>query len=246
VELLEIKNINISYSYNDILVVRDVSLKVERGIIVALFGANAAGKSTILKGISGIIKCVSGEIYYDGILLNNLSMESIVSLGISHVPEGRGIFPGLTVLDNLIIATTSWWKRGDKIDQDLFKVFQLFPVLRDRKKQLGWSLCGGEQQMLAIGRGLMARPSLLLLDEPSLGLAPILVNELFKKIKEINQLGTSILLVEQNVKLTLRIVEKGYVLERGSVVIEDTALNLYNNEEIRKAYLGKQICERRV
>lgn len=237
--MLEIKRIGVAYG--DVLVIKDVSIQVGDRSIVALIGANSAGKSTILKAVSGIVKCLSGEIYYKGTLINVLPIESIVPLGISHVPEGRGIFAGLTVLDNLKIATTSWYRRGDAIENDLNKVFLLFPVLRERKKQLGWSLSGGEQQMLAIGRGLMARPSLLLLDEPSLGLAPILVNELFKKIKEINQSGTSILLVEQNVRLTLTIVEKGYVLERGSIVFEDTAEKLRNNEKIRKAYLGKQI-----
>ncbi|MBW2299490.1 MAG: ABC transporter ATP-binding protein [Deltaproteobacteria bacterium] len=224
--------------YGNVQALRNIEFEVNQGEIVTLLGANGAGKSTILRTISGLIRPRKGRIIYLEKEISRMSVEDIVSKGISHVPEGRRIFPGLTVYGNLEVATSSWRKRGASIQDELNNVFRLFPKLRERMNQLGWSLSGGEQQMLAIGRGLMSRPKLLLLDEPSLGLAPKLVQSVFETIKTINAQGTTILLVEQNAYAALQIAHRGYVLENGEVVLHGPARDLAANENVRKAYLG--------
>lgn len=224
--------------YGNVQALRNIEFEVNQGEIVTLLGANGAGKSTILRTISGLIRPRKGRIIYLEKEIRRMSVEDIVSKGISHVPEGRRIFPGLTVYGNLEVATSSWRRRGASIEDELNNVFRLFPKLRERMNQLGWSLSGGEQQMLAIGRGLMSRPKLLLLDEPSLGLAPKLVQSVFETIKTINAQGTTILLVEQNAYAALQIAHRGYVLENGEVVLHGPARDLAANENVRKAYLG--------
>ncbi|RLB29845.1 MAG: ABC transporter ATP-binding protein, partial [Deltaproteobacteria bacterium] len=224
--------------YGNVQALRTIRFEVNEGEIVTLIGANGAGKSTILRTISGLIRPRKGRILYLEKEISRMSVEDIVSKGVSHVPEGRRIFPGLTVYGNLEVATSSWRKRGAPIQKELNNVFQLFPKLRERMNQLGWSLSGGEQQMLAIGRGLMSRPKLLLLDEPSLGLAPKLVQGVFETIKTINTQGTTILLVEQNAYAALQIADRGYVLENGRIVLEGPARELAVDENVRKAYLG--------
>jgi len=215
----------------------DVSLEVGEREIVALLGANGAGKSTILKTISGVVTARAGMVEFQGHRLNGCAPHAIVGLGISHVPEGRRILPRLTVAENLELGA---YLRSDRtgIQQDLDRVLALFPILAERQGQLAGTLSGGEQQMLAIGRGLMARPKLLLLDEPSLGLAPKLVETVFATIQHINQEGVTILLVEQNAYQALRIAHRGYVLETGRIVLADTAVNLAKNSSVQAAYLG--------
>jgi len=224
--------------YKNVRALAEVTLKVEKGEIVTLIGPNGAGKSTVLKTISGLIRVEKGSIRYVGEDIRNMATEKIITKGISHVPEGRRIFPGLTVFGNLEVATSSWRRRGESIESDLDNVFRLFPTLKDRIDQLGWSLSGGEQQMLAIGRGLMSRPTLLLLDEPSLGLAPQLVRSVFEAIKQINEQGTTILLVEQNAYAALQIANRGYVLANGQVVFSGPANDLASNKKVKEAYLG--------
>lgn len=224
--------------YGNVQALEDVDFEVNTGEIVTLIGANGAGKSTILKTISGLNRPKQGSIIFVGENIERMAVEKIVSRGISHVPEGRRIFPGLTVFGNLEVATSSWRKRGESYQRELENVFQLFPQLRERKDQLGWSLSGGEQQMLSIGRGLMSRPRLLLLDEPSLGLAPKLVRLVFDTIKTINDQGTTILLVEQNAYAALQIADRGYVLENGRIVLSGLAKDLASDEKVKKAYLG--------
>ena len=228
----------IDVCYGNARALEDVDFEVNTGEIVTLIGANGAGKSTILKTISGLIRPRQGSITFVGENIERMAVERIVSKGISHVPEGRRIFPGLTVFGNLEVATSSWRKRGESYQRELENVFQLFPQLRERKDQLGWSLSGGEQQMLSIGRGLMSRPRLLLLDEPSLGLAPKLVRLVFDTIKTINDQGTTILLVEQNAYAALQIADRGYVLENGRIVLSGLAKDLASDEKVKKAYLG--------
>lgn len=237
--------------YGAIQALKGISLDVSQGEIVALLGANGAGKSTTIKTITGMLKPARGSIQFMGQEIARREPEDIAEMGIACVPEGRRIFPGLTVMDNLMLGTTP--RKGAskaEIQKDLDRVFALFPVLNEFKDRLGWQLSGGQQQMLAIGRGLMARPKLLLLDEPSLGLAPVLVQEVFKVIKEINQAGTTILLVEQNARMALLIANRGFVLETGKVALADTAEGLLDNEEMKKHYLGahahvKEARERR-
>ena len=216
---------------------RDVSLKVEDGEIVTLIGANGAGKSTTLMSICGVIHPRSGEILFDGKPIQQLPAPEIVKRGISQVPEGRLIFPELTVRENLDLGA---FLRTDKkgIADDMEYVFQLFPILRERVSQTGGTLSGGEQQMLALGRALMARPRLLLLDEPSLGLAPIIIQQIFKIIQKVNEDGTTVFLVEQNANQALHIANRGYVMENGVVVMEGKAQELLSSEKVRKAYLG--------
>lgn len=225
--------------YGKIHALKKVSFEVPDGKVVALLGANGAGKTTILKTISGLLRPASGRIIFKGRQIQSLSVEDIVKLGISHAPEGRRIFPGLTVYGNLEVATSSWRLRGQDISEELERVYTLFLKLRERKSQLGWSLSGGEQQMLCIGRALMARPKLLLLDEPSLGLAPQLVQAIFRTIKLINQRGVTILLVEQNASMALKVAHYGYVMENGRVVMEGFSQELINNKEVKEAYLGR-------
>jgi len=224
--------------YGAIHALKGVNLEVEEGQIVTLIGANGAGKSSTLMAISGIIRPTSGRIIFEGEDLTHLPSHAIVRRGISQVPEGRRIFPKLTVMENLEMGA---YTRTDtaQIRQDLDRVFLLFPLLKDRQSQLSGTLSGGEQQMLAIGRALMARPRLLLLDEPSLGLAPKLVETIFEVIREINAQGTTIMLVEQNAHMALQIAAKGYVMEVGRIVLTDEAEHLMANENVRSAYLGE-------
>ena len=224
--------------YGNIRAIRGISLYVEEGEMVCLIGANGAGKSTTLMTISGIHHPAQGTITFEGEDLTETSAEKRVELGISQVPEGRLIFPEMTVLENLELGA---FLRKDTpgIREDLDRVFDLFPVLRERRTQQGGTLSGGEQQMLAIGRALMSHPRLLLLDEPSLGLAPILVEQIFDIIEEINKQGTTILLVEQNAYLALQITHRGYVMETGEIAIEGTSSELLNDVRVREAYLGE-------
>ena len=224
--------------YGNIQALKGVSLEVNEGEIICLIGANGAGKSTTLMSISAVVPPREGEIYFKDQPVSQLSPDEIVALGIIQVPEGRHIFPGLSVQENLDMGALL---RRDKeeIRKDLDYVFELFPILKDRKSQAGGTLSGGEQQMLAISRGLMARPKLLLLDEPSLGLAPLLVQQIFAIIRKINtESGTTIFLVEQNANLALKVADRGYVMETGRITLTDTAENLLANEDVRRAYLG--------
>jgi branched-chain amino acid transport system ATP-binding protein len=234
--MLKLEQIDVHYG--NVQALKAIRFEVNTGEMVTLIGANGAGKSTTLKTISGLIRPSQGSIHYMEESLEKMPVEEIVSKGISHVPEGRRIFPGLTVIGNLEVATSSWRRHGDSYQEELDNVFDLFPKLRERKNQLGWSLSGGEQQMLAIGRGLMSRPRLLLLDEPSLGLAPKLVQSVFETIKIINKQGVTILLIEQNAFAALQIVYRGYVLENGRVVLSGLAKDLAQDEKVKKAYLG--------
>ena len=233
--MLKVNEIDVFYGAIQALF--SVSLEVKKGEIVTLIGANGAGKSTLLKTISGLIRPRTGSIYFEDIDITKKSSMEIVKLGISHVPEGRRVFPEMTVLENLELGA---YLRKDKqgIKEDLKKVFERFPRLYERKNQLAGALSGGEQQMLAIGRALMSRPKLLLLDEPSMGLAPILVTEIFKIIKEINSQGTTILLIEQNAHMALSIADRAYVIETGRIVLSGEAKDIAANPEVKKAYLG--------
>ncbi|MDH4163629.1 MAG: ABC transporter ATP-binding protein [Nitrospirota bacterium] len=232
-----LKLTNIAVSYGMISALKDVSITVGQGEIVALIGANGAGKSTTLMSISGVTDLVAGTISYRERVISGLPPHIIVSQGISQVPEGRRIFPRMTVLENLEMG--AFLGNGKDLQIDLDRVFGLFPVLAERRRQLGGTLSGGEQQMLAIARALMSRPALLLLDEPSLGLAPIIVSRIFKIIEEINQQGMTVLLVEQNAKAALRLAHRGYVMETGRIVLEGRAVDLESDPAIKKAYLGE-------
>lgn len=233
--MLKIDNINLYY--DGIHALKGVSLEVPEGKIISLIGANGAGKTSTLRTISGLNKPKSGTIIYNNQDLLKVSPEKLVNMGIIHVPEGRRIFAPMTVYENLELGA---FLRKDKdgIERDLQNVFKKFPRLEERKKQLSGTLSGGEQQMLAIGRALMAQPKVLLLDEPSMGLAPILVREIFDIIKELNESGITILLVEQNAKMALSIADYAYVLETGKIVLEGKGQDLINSDEIQKAYLG--------
>ena len=224
---------NIHTFYGPIEALKDINIEVKQGEIVCLIGSNGAGKSTTLMTISGILKPSSGGIQFEGKTINGIPPHRIVKMGISQVPEGRRIFPKLTVKENLEMGAYT------KFKVQLDKIYELFPVLKERHKQLGGTLSGGEQQMLAIGRALMPSPKLLLLDEPSLGLAPIIVSKIFKTIKEVNREGVTVLLVEQNARAALKLSNRGYVLENGRVVMQGKGEDLMNNEEVRKAYLGE-------
>ena len=223
--------------YGRIRALKGLSLQVPAGAIVAVLGANGAGKSTTLRTISGLLQPAAGSIEFEGHRIDRLPVEKIVRLGISHVPEGRQIFTNLTVMENLRLGA---YVRKDRsgTQKDLERVMDHFPVLGERQRQLAGTLSGGEQQMLAIARALMTRPRLLLLDEPSLGLAPLLVNEIFRIIKTINEEGTTVLLVEQNASVALSIAHFGYVLEAGRVALSDKAENLRENQWVRRSYLG--------
>jgi branched-chain amino acid transport system ATP-binding protein len=236
--MLKIENLVVNYGA--IRAIKGISLAVSDKSIVTLIGANGAGKSTTLRCISCIVKSAGGRIYYDDKDITNLAPHKIVDMGISQVPEGRLIFSNLTVKENLEMGA---YRRKDKqeIKKDMDFVFTIFPRLEERLKQPGGTLSGGEQQMLAMSRALMSRPKLLLMDEPSLGIAPILVKTIFEKIIEINRtLGTTILLVEQNARLALSIANYGYVLETGNIILEGAAQELASNEQVRKAYLGEK------
>ena len=233
--MLEVKNLSVHYGM--IQAVRNVDFTVKEGEIVSLIGANGAGKSTILKTLSGLIHPSEGEIVYLGENIASTSAKKIVEKGLVQVPEGRHVFPGLTVKENLELGA---FLRKDKeeIQKDMEAVFERFPILKERKDQDAQTLSGGEQQMLAMGRTLMSRPKLLLLDEPSMGLAPIFIREIFKIIQEIQKTGTTVLLIEQNAKMALSISNRAYVLETGSVVLSGTGQELLESDEIQKAYLG--------
>ncbi|MDP4108295.1 MAG: ABC transporter ATP-binding protein [Bacillota bacterium] len=233
--MLRINDIDVFYG--NIHALKGVSLEINEGEIVTLIGANGAGKSTLLKTISGLLKPKKGEVSFEGGSIAGKVAQAIVKKGISHVPEGRRIFAGMTVEENLELGA---YLRKDKqgIREDFEKVYQLFPRLLERKKQQAGTLSGGEQQMLAMGRALMAKPRLLLLDEPSMGLAPLLVKTIFEIIREINQTGTTILLVEQNANMALSIADRAYVIETGKIVASGTAEELNQSDQIRNAYLG--------
>lgn len=233
--LLEVKNVH-SY-YGNIHALKGISLVVEKGEIVTLIGANGAGKSTTLKTISGIVRPREGSVHFDGEDLASYPAHQIVTKGISQVPEGRGVFARLTVTENLELGAYIH-NNAKQITDDMAHVFALFPRLKERRKQMAGTLSGGEQQMLAMGRALMARPELLLLDEPSMGLAPILVESIFETVQNINKQGGTILLVEQNALMALQVAHRGYVIQTGEIVLQDSAKALQSNEMVQKAYLG--------
>ncbi len=234
--MLEVTGIEVRYG--SITALHNVSFRVEEGEIVTLIGANGAGKTTSLHTISGLLPRSAGTIEFMGKKLDGLTPEDIVRMGIAHSPEGRRVFSGMSVQENLEIGATPWRRRRDPIDDDLERVYTLFPRLAERRTQLAWSMSGGEQQMLAVGRALMGRPKLLLLDEPSLGLAPIVVEQLFDQIVSINKLGVTILLVEQNAAMALSVATRGYLLENGRVVLEDITERLTEHPLVKEAYLG--------
>ena len=225
-------------AYGPVVALHGVSLEVAEGSIVAVLGANGAGKSTTLRTISGLLRPQQGEIHFEGARLDNLPAHRIVNIGVSHAPEGRKVFTTLTVQENLNMGAYS---RNDKdgIEESRRRVFRLFPRLKERQGQIAGTLSGGEQQMLAIGRALMSRPKLLMLDEPSLGLAPMLVRAIFDTVREINQQGITVLLVEQNARAALRLADRAYVLETGQIALSGTASELLRSERVRKAYLGE-------
>ena len=227
----------LTVGYGDVMVVRDLSLEVKQGEIVALIGANGAGKTTTLRAISGLLRVRAGTIYFKDEQIHRLSSHRIVKAGLIQVAEGRKLFPGLSVLENLEMGSFIREARRHRAET-LKKVFELFPRLAERRRQAAGTLSGGEQQMLAIGRALMTRPTLLMLDEPSLGLAPMLVVSIFNAVQEINQEGTTILIVEQNAVQTLEMADRGYVLENGQIALMGTSSELLQDESIRTAYLG--------
>jgi len=234
--ILELKNV--SSHYGRIQALKSISIKVFPGEIVSIIGANGAGKSTTLMTICNVINASEGDIFYKGERINDVASDILPTMGLCQVPEGRRIFPRLTVLENLDMG--AFFRRDSaRIKQDIERVFELFPKLKERRKQLGGTLSGGEQQMLAMGRALMSSPKVLLLDEPSMGLAPLLVQQIFDIVKMINEQGVTVVLVEQNANLALQCSQRGYVLETGSVVMEDDADKLLTNPDIRKAYLGE-------
>ena len=227
--------------YGTIQALKNISIKVGAGDIVTIIGANGAGKTTLLKTVSGVIQSAVGAVWYQGTNIVHFSAAKIVSMGISQVPEGRQLFSHLTVLDNLHLGAYLYHNRKfkDEIEEKLDWIFTLFPILRKRAKQLAGTMSGGEQQMVAIARALMSRPKLLLLDEPSMGLAPLFVHEIFKVIRRLNDQGTTILLVEQNARAALQIARYGYVLETGTVALEGLSQELLADKKVRQAYLGK-------
>ncbi|HKJ26854.1 MAG TPA: ABC transporter ATP-binding protein [Anaerolineales bacterium] len=233
--MLELSNIH-TY-YGNIHALKGISLEVEKGEVVTLIGANGAGKTTTLRTICGLLSPREGTVIFDGENLSNYQGFELVSKGISMVPEGRGVFAKLTVWENLNMGAYSR-EDTEGIEADFERVFKIFPRLEERRNQLAGTLSGGEQQMLAMGRALMARPSVLLMDEPSMGLAPILVDSIFQTIEEINAEGTTILLVEQNALMALQVASRGYVIQTGEIVLHDTAAKLQSNEMVQKAYLG--------
>ena len=235
--LLELKGV--SSAYGKVEVLHSVSITIEEGEVVTLLGANGAGKTTTLHTISGLKTPTRGEIWFDGLPIHSLDPEEIVRLGLAHVPEGRRIFPGLTVRENILLGASN--RKGLKraqMELEVDQMFEIFPEIQPFHNSYGWTLSGGQQQMLAVARGLMAKPKLLLLDEPSLGLAPVIVQNLFKAIKNIHSLGTTILLVEQNANMALSVASRGYVLETGVVKVYGTTKELLGNEQVRMAYLG--------
>lgn len=228
---------NVTISYDAVQAVTDVSISVEKGEVVALIGANGAGKTTLMRAISGLKRIQKGEIWFEDKRIDTLLPHEIVKLGIVQVAEDRKLFPYMSVLDNLKMG--AYLQKGRDLEASLEKIYASFPVLKQRSKQLAGTLSGGEQQMLAIARGMMARPKLLLLDEPSLGLSPVMSEEIAHIITEINRAGISIILVEQNARMALTLAQRGYVLEIGKVVLEDTAERLLVNPRVKEAYLGR-------
>ena len=233
--MLDIDDINVYYG--NIHAIQGVSLTVNQGEIVTIIGANGAGKTTILKTIVGLLRSKTGRISLSGEDISAISTASVVRRGIALVPEGRRVFPRLSVADNLILG--AYARKDGEVKDDLDRIYTMFPRLAERRKQAAGTLSGGEQQMVAMGRGLMSRPKVLLLDEPSMGLAPLLVRQIFETIVSINEMGTTILLVEQNAHMALSIAHRGYVLETGSVVLTGAAADLADNEQVRSAYLGE-------
>ncbi|GFN34762.1 ABC transporter ATP-binding protein [Tepidimicrobium xylanilyticum] len=232
--MLELKNIDVFY--DNIQALKEVNLTVGEGEMVTLIGANGAGKSTTLRAISGLNKPKKGEIKFKGRVISSLKASDIVRMGISHVPEGRRIFANMTVMENLEMGA---YIRGDRgnLKRDYDEVFSLFPRLKERKNQIAGTLSGGEQQMLAIGRALMAKPKYLLLDEPSMGLAPLIVKEIFSILENINKLGTTILLVEQNANMALNVTDRAYIIKNGKIELEGRSKDLLKDEKVKKAYL---------
>ncbi len=233
--MLEVRGIEVSYG--EFLALKEISFTVNDGELVTIIGANGAGKSTILRSVMGLVKCQRGEIQFQGKVITSMPAHQRARLGISLVPEGRKIFPDLTVMENLMMGAYIQQDRKT-IDSGLEESFRLFPVLKERRNQVGKTLSGGEQQMLAIARALMSRPRLILMDEISLGLMPIYVEETFRVIQNLHQQGVTILLVEQNARKALAIADRGYVLETGEIVLSDTSQNLESNPQVKKAYLG--------
>ena len=236
--LLELADMRVSYGV--IEAVRGIHLTVNEGEVVALIGGNGAGKTTTLRAISMVHPPVSGKVMFKGDPLTGLRSHDIVTKGIVQVPEGRHIFPNMSVAENLEMGSFQRKAARGELNQDRERIFELFPVLKERRKQAGGTLSGGEQQMLAIGRALMARPNLLMLDEPSMGLAPQFVERVFQVIEEINSQGTPVLLIEQNAQMALQAASRGYVIETGEIVLEDDAKKLLGNDQVRKAYLGEE------
>ena len=228
---------NLKVNFGGIEAVKGISFEVKEGEIVTLIGSNGAGKSTTLRTISGIVKPVDGSIEFEGTDITKVNSSDIVKMGITLCPEGRRVFPDMTVLENIKIGA---YLRSDDLTNDIERCYRLFPILKERNKQLAGTLSGGEQQMLAVARSLMSRPKIMMLDEPSLGLAPLVVQDIFKIIKEINSEGVTILLIEQNANMALRIANKAYVLETGKITMDGTGRELLDNESIKEAYLGKK------
>ncbi|HAE63133.1 MAG TPA: ABC transporter ATP-binding protein [Eubacteriaceae bacterium] len=234
--MLKVQNIDVYYG--KIHAIKDISFEVKKGEVVTLIGANGAGKTTILKTLSKVLKPSSGSIFLKGEDIKNVAPHKMIEMGMAHAPEGRRIFAQMTVLENLEMGAFIRKENKSEFDKDMESIFARFPRLKERRKQIAGTLSGGEQQMLAIGRALMSRPEILLMDEPSMGLAPILVDEIFKIIEDINKAGTTILLVEQNANRALQIANRAYVLETGKIVADGDAKELLNKDEIKKAYLG--------
>ena len=234
--MLEVKDIEVFYGV--IQAIKGISFEVNEGEVIALIGANGAGKTTTLQTITGLVSPKKGQILFEGQDITRVPAHKIVSMGMVHVPEGRRVFAQLSVLDNLKLGAFTR-KDKEEIEETLIRVYKRFPRLEERKNQIAGTLSGGEQQMLAMGRALMSHPKIILMDEPSMGLSPIFVNEIFDIIQEVSQSGTTVLLVEQNAKKALSIADRGYVLETGRIVLEGDAKDLLNNDQVKKAYLGE-------
>jgi branched-chain amino acid transport system ATP-binding protein len=238
--MLRIKNLE--SGYENLRVIKDATIHVNPGEIVTIIGANGAGKTTLLKTITGLLRPLAGEILFSGQEIGRMSTEKIVFLGCSLVPEGRQVFAPMTVKENLLLGgyVQHGKGKGSSVDHDLKRVYSLFPRLRERENQFAGTLSGGEQQMLAMGRALMARPKLVMMDEPSMGLAPLIVKDIFAIIRNLRDEGNTVLLIEQNAKAALRIADRGYVLETGKVILEGIASELLENKDVQRAYLGKE------
>ena len=236
--MLRIEGLNAAYG--SIQILKNISLKVPKGKVVSIIGANGAGKSTLLKSISGLMKISKGRIFYKDKSIAGMPANRIVGLGISQVPEGRQIFAHLSVLDNIHLGAYLYFKRNNRLEikERVNRIYEIFPILETRSKQIAGTLSGGEQQMLAIARALMARPELLLLDEPSMGIAPLIVREIFSVIQQLNKSGTTVLLVEQNARIALKVAHHSYVIERGEIVMEGLAEELLDNPRVKEVYLG--------